>query len=179
MKKRYFWVILTGFVIGVAALALTALGNPGNMGFCIACFIRDTSGALKLHSAEVVQYVRPEFIGMFLGAMIVSILAKVFKPRGGSSADDMILAGIVVWWRADVPRLPASHDAAHRRRRSERVDWSRRLYRGHLRRHALAARRIHAQARLSAEPYGRRNDAHHRRSAHGAFGVSAFAVCRE
>ena len=52
MKKRNLWVILTGVVIGLAALALTALGNPGNMGFCIACFIRDTAGALKLHSAR-------------------------------------------------------------------------------------------------------------------------------
>ena len=51
MKKRYLWVILTGIVIGAVAIALSALGNPGNMGFCIACFIRDTSGALKLHSA--------------------------------------------------------------------------------------------------------------------------------
>lgn len=96
MKKRYFWVILTGFVIGVAALALTALGNPGNMGFCIACFIRDTSGALKLHSAEAVQYVRPEIIGMILGAMIVSILAKEFKPRGGSSPMTRFMLAIVV-----------------------------------------------------------------------------------
>ena len=96
MKKRYFWVILTGFVIGVAALALTALGNPGNMGFCIACFIRDTSGALKLHSAEVVQYVRPEIIGMILGAMIVSILAKEFKPRGGSSPMTRFVLAVVV-----------------------------------------------------------------------------------
>ena len=96
MKKRYFWVILTGFVIGVAALALTALGNPGNMGFCIACFIRDTSGALKFHSAEVVQYVRPEIVGMILGAMIVSILAKEFKPRGGSSPMTRFVLAIVV-----------------------------------------------------------------------------------
>ena len=96
MKKRYFWVILTGFVIGVAALALTALGNPGNMGFCIACFIRDTSGALKLHSAEVVQYVRPEIVGMILGAMIVSILAKEFKPRGGSSPMTRFVLAVVV-----------------------------------------------------------------------------------
>lgn len=96
MKKRYIWVILTGVLIGVAALALTALGNPGNMGFCIACFIRDTSGALKLHSAEVVQYVRPEIVGLILGAMIVSIIAKEFKPRGGSSPMTRFLIAVVV-----------------------------------------------------------------------------------
>ncbi len=96
MKKRYFWVILTGIVIGAAAIALSVLDNPGNMGFCIACFIRDTSGALKLHSAEVVQYVRPEIVGMILGAMIVSILMKEFKPRGGSSPMTRFVIAVVV-----------------------------------------------------------------------------------
>ena len=96
MKKRNLWVILTGVVIGLAALALTALGNPGNMGFCIACFIRDTAGALKLHSAEVVQYVRPEIVGMILGATIISILTKEFKPRGGSSPMTRFIIAVVV-----------------------------------------------------------------------------------
>lgn len=36
MKKENLFVILTGVVIGIAALVLTALGNPANMGFCIA-----------------------------------------------------------------------------------------------------------------------------------------------
>ena len=96
MKQRNFWVILTGVLIGIAALALTALGNPGNMGFCIACFLRDTSGALKLHSAEVVQYVRPEIVGMILGAMIVAMLTKEFKPRGGSSPMLRFVIAVVV-----------------------------------------------------------------------------------
>ena len=96
MKKRNFWVILTGVVIGIAAIALTLLGNPGNMGFCIACFLRDTSGALKLHSAEAVQYVRPEIIGMILGAMIISMLTREFKPRGGSSPMTRFVIAVVV-----------------------------------------------------------------------------------
>ncbi|MEA4870988.1 MAG: YedE family putative selenium transporter [Christensenella sp.] len=96
MKKRNFWVILTGVCIGLAALALTALGNPGNMGFCIACFIRDTSGALKFHTAEAVQYVRPEIAGMILGATILSILTKEFKPRGGSSPMTRFVIAVVV-----------------------------------------------------------------------------------
>ncbi len=96
MKQRNLWVILTGVLIGIAALALTALGNPGNMGFCIACFLRDTSGALKLHSAEVVQYVRPEIVGMILGAMIVAMFTKEFKPRGGSSPMLRFVIAVVV-----------------------------------------------------------------------------------
>ena len=96
MKQRKFWVILTGVVIGVAALALSALGNPGNMGFCIACFLRDTSGALKLHSAEAVQYVRPEIVGMILGSMLIAMLSKEFKPRGGSSPMTRFVIAVVV-----------------------------------------------------------------------------------
>ena len=63
MKKRFnVWVIIAGVLVGAAAVALTALGNPKNMGFCIACFERDIAGALKLHGAGVVQYFRPEIL---------------------------------------------------------------------------------------------------------------------
>jgi len=96
MKKRLLWVVLTGVAIGVAALALSALGNPGNMGFCIACFIRDTAGAVKMHSANVVQYVRPEIVGLSIGAMITALLFKEFKPRGGSSPMTRFLLGMIV-----------------------------------------------------------------------------------
>ena len=53
--KEYGMVILTGLVIGAAAVLLTKLGNPKNMGFCIACFLRDISGAMGFHGAAVVQ----------------------------------------------------------------------------------------------------------------------------
>jgi len=61
------------------------LGNPKNMGFGIACFVRDIAGAMKFHSAGVVQYVRPEIIGLVLGAFVIAVVRKEFKPRGGSS----------------------------------------------------------------------------------------------
>ncbi len=94
--KKNFWVIITGIVIGIAALVLVAFGNPGNMGFCIACFLRDIAGASKLHSAGVVQYLRPEIIGLVLGAFIVAIAKKEFKPRGGSSPTIRFILGMVV-----------------------------------------------------------------------------------
>ena len=78
-------ILVTGLVIGFAAVVLTALGNPGNMGFCIACFLRDTSGALGLHSAGVVQYFRPEIAGIVAGSMIAALAAGEFKGRGGSA----------------------------------------------------------------------------------------------
>lgn len=85
IKKVHLGVIIAGAAVGLAVLILTALGNPTNMGFCIACFLRDISGAVGLHSAAKVQYVRPEIIGLVLGAFIMSVASKEFKARAGSS----------------------------------------------------------------------------------------------
>ena len=80
--QRNWLVILTGLLVGAAAVVLTALGNPKNMGFCIACFERDIAGALKFHSAGVVQYFRPEIVGLALGSMIMALIKKEWKPQG-------------------------------------------------------------------------------------------------
>ena len=50
-----------GAIIGILALILVYMGNPPNMGVCVACFLRDTTGALKLQSAAPVQYMRPYY----------------------------------------------------------------------------------------------------------------------
>ena len=97
MKKLPLGVVLAGAVVGLAALILTALGNPANMGFCIACFLRDIAGACGLHSAAKVQYVRPEIIGLVLGAFVMSVAGKEFKARAGSSpAVRFVLGAFVV-----------------------------------------------------------------------------------
>lgn len=64
MKKVNWFVVLAGGAVGLAAVLLTAFGNPANMGFCIACFLRDITGALGMHGADKVQYVRPEIVGL-------------------------------------------------------------------------------------------------------------------
>ena len=78
-------LLIGGGIAGLIAVALVLLGNPKNMGFCIACFIRDIAGGVGMHGAAVVQYVRPEIIGLVCGAFIVALLKKDFAPRGGSS----------------------------------------------------------------------------------------------
>lgn len=91
--KRYGLLILTGLVVGGAAVLLTAFGNPKNMGFCIACFLRDIAGALNFQRAGfdaevgtgIVQYIRPEVIGLVLGSTAIAFARKEFKPKGGSS----------------------------------------------------------------------------------------------
>ena len=85
MKKEKTTIVVAGVLIGVISAMLVFFGNPANMGFCIACFLRDTTGALGLHSAAAVQYIRPEIIGLVLGACIVSLITKEIRPRGGSA----------------------------------------------------------------------------------------------
>lgn len=89
MFKNFFSsrknIIFTGIFIGISAAVLQKLGNPANMGICVACMVRDIAGALGLHRAEVVQYIRPEIIGFVLGALVAALIFKEFKPRAGSS----------------------------------------------------------------------------------------------
>ncbi len=96
VKKVNWLVVAAGVAVGLAALLLTFLGNPANMGFCIACFERDTAGALGLHSAVKVQYVRPEIIGLVLGAFLVSLATKEFRPKAGSSPATRFVLGVIV-----------------------------------------------------------------------------------
>ncbi|MBO7667815.1 MAG: YedE-related selenium metabolism membrane protein, partial [Firmicutes bacterium] len=91
------WLILcTGLLIGIAALILGALGNPGNMGFCIACFLRDTAGSLGLHQAAPVQYFRPEIVGIICGSLLAALITREFKGRGGSAPAIRFLLGAFV-----------------------------------------------------------------------------------
>ena len=92
--------ILTGVTIGILAPLLVTLGNPGNMGICIACFTRDIAGAIGLHQASAVQYIRPEIIGGLLGAFIASLVFREFKPRTGSAPLARFLLGMLATFGA-------------------------------------------------------------------------------
>ena len=83
--KQHGPIIAAGAAVGLIAAILSWQGNPYNMGFCIACFLRDIAGAVGLHRAETVQYIRPEIIGLVLGAMGMALAGKEFHVRGGSS----------------------------------------------------------------------------------------------
>jgi YedE family putative selenium metabolism protein len=78
-------MIAAGGLIGAAAAYLVFLGNPANMGICVACFTRDTAGALGLHRAGAVQYIRPELIGFVFGSLASALAFREFRPRGGSA----------------------------------------------------------------------------------------------
>lgn len=89
-------ILLTGLIIGVFALILTQFGNPPNMGLCIACFLRDTVGGLGLHKAKLVQYIRPEILGIVLGAFGVSVGTKEYKATGGSNRIMRFILGFLM-----------------------------------------------------------------------------------
>ncbi len=95
-KKETWLIIAAGGIIGVIAAFLVFFGNPQNMGFCIACFLRDTAGALGLHRAGAVQYIRPEIIGLVLGSFILACFRKEFSPRGGSAPLTRFVLGFFV-----------------------------------------------------------------------------------
>lgn len=97
MKKETVIVVSAGAAVGLAAIFLMLLGNPANIGFCIACFLRDIAGACGLHNAAKVQYVRPEIIGLVLGALAVSLATREFRARAGSApAVRFVLGGFVM-----------------------------------------------------------------------------------
>lgn len=87
-------IIIVGIIIGILAPLLQKLGNPPNMGVCVACFERDIAGALGLHRADVVQYIRPEIIGFVLGSLGAAYLFKEFRPRLGSATIVRFFLGV-------------------------------------------------------------------------------------
>lgn len=89
-------ITLFALVIGVLAALLVRWGNPPNMGICVGCFLRDISGALSLHSAAPVQYLRPEIIGFVLGSFGAAYAFGEFRTRGGSAPIVRFLLGALV-----------------------------------------------------------------------------------
>lgn len=89
-------LILSGMLLGILGALLAWFGNPKNMAICIACFIRDTAGAMKFHNAAVVQYVRPEITGIVVGAFLIAIVTKEYRSTAGSSPMIRFLLGVVM-----------------------------------------------------------------------------------
>ncbi|MFC2072185.1 YedE family putative selenium transporter [Chloroflexota bacterium] len=98
--RRFFapkaLIILAGLVMGILAALLIKWGNPPNMGVCVACFMRDIAGALGLHRAGIVQYIRPEIPGLVVGSFIAAFAFGEFRARGGSSPLVRFLLGALV-----------------------------------------------------------------------------------
>lgn len=92
-KKK---LALAGVICGVVAACLAYFGNPANMAFCIACFVRDMAGSLGMHQAAVVQYARPEIVGLVVGAFVISVATKEYRSTGGSSPMIRFVLGMII-----------------------------------------------------------------------------------
>ena len=87
---------LSGAILGVIAAILAYTGNPKNMAICVACFIRDSAGAMKLHTAAVVQYMRPEIVGFVCGAFLIALITKEYRSTAGSSPMVRFVLGFIM-----------------------------------------------------------------------------------
>lgn len=87
-------ILAAGGLIGLAAALLQYAGNPANMGICVACFVRDISGSLGLHRAEVVQYMRPEIPAFVLGSLGAALVSGEFRARAGSAPATRFFLGM-------------------------------------------------------------------------------------
>ena len=96
LTKERLVLVVCGVVAAVVAILLASNGNPGNMAICIACFVRDTAGALKLQTNDQVQYLRPEIVGIIIGACIMAAASKEFKAQAGSSPFTRFILGFIV-----------------------------------------------------------------------------------
>ena len=94
IKKHPF--VAMGALVGIGAVGLSYYGNPANTGLCVSCFMENTAGALGLHDNIRMQYLRPELIGLVLGAFGWAQYRKDFVPTGGSSPLLRFLVGILL-----------------------------------------------------------------------------------
>ena len=84
---------------------------PGNMGFCIACFIRDIAGALAC-TAAIVQYIRPEIPGWYWGVYCCSCRARISEQRWFREYHQVFLVYFYDDRSTGIPGLPAENAAA-------------------------------------------------------------------
>jgi len=81
-------------LVGAGAASLVWKGNPGNMGICGACFLRDTAGSLGLFAAPGPRIFRPEVTGLLVGALSWNLIRRRFAARSGSFAVTRFFFGV-------------------------------------------------------------------------------------
>lgn len=100
LQRRNLAGIALVFVAGILAAGLVLAGNPGNMGICGACFLRDAAGTLGLISSPdqrldpKFSYFRPEIAGVMIGALAAAFARRSFLSRSGSHAASRFVLGL-------------------------------------------------------------------------------------
>lgn len=91
-----------GAAMAAAAFALTALGNPASSGLCASCFLVNVAGALGLHAKASQSYLRPELLGIVLGAFFAAFASREFRVRGGASTAFHFAGGMFLLFGCEV-----------------------------------------------------------------------------
>lgn len=132
-------VVLTGGAIGFIGALLPALGNPPNMGFCVVGFLGDSAASVWLLAAKVgielptdlttscyslelapgaqpldlnpLSLIRPELLGILLGAFLAALIFREFKARASLGALTVFVLGMcgmmggIVFWGCPIRAL--------------------------------------------------------------------------
>ncbi|MEI3479689.1 MAG: YedE family putative selenium transporter [Bilophila sp.] len=88
-------IIVVGAVIGLIAAWLQKLGIPQTWASASRASSATWPGGLGLHRAAIVQYLRPEIMGLVLGSLAAALATREFKPRGGSAPLVRFVLGII------------------------------------------------------------------------------------
>lgn len=91
-----------GGLFGGAAVLLTVLGNPASTGLCASCFLVNVAGAIGLHGSATQSYLRPEILGIVLGAFFAAAGSREFRVRGGSSPLVRFVGGALLLFGCEV-----------------------------------------------------------------------------
>src|SRR5829696_8918427 len=95
VKGRTLWLLWGACaLVGMLAALNVFLGNPGNMGICGACFLRDTAGALGLFAAEGPRIFRPELVGLIVGAFLLRLFQRRTEGRAGGFSAARFFLGV-------------------------------------------------------------------------------------
>ena len=78
MDREKIFMVVTGLIIGILAAVLVVSGNPGNMGFCIACFLRMPPEHWPAGRVGAVPETG-KFLGLVIGAFIAAFTAGEFR----------------------------------------------------------------------------------------------------
>jgi YedE family putative selenium metabolism protein len=91
------WALaVSGALFGAVAAGLVLLGNPSATGLCASCFLVNVAGSIGLHARAAQSYLRPELLGIVLGAFFAAFATREFRVGGGASAPAHFIGGAFV-----------------------------------------------------------------------------------
>ena len=95
-SREWFFAVLCGVIIGTGAALLSYWGNPRNAGICTFIFLRDIAGSLGLHGQSIFAYLRPEIMGIVIGAWLMALWSREFRARSVQAGLTKFVGGLLM-----------------------------------------------------------------------------------